>query len=139
VTTPSTFHDMDSATAVSKHMEHACTSDQQITMTTHLSIVFAGLTCWNAKRLTTSSLRTLHPFIDDEGILRVGRRVQQSTLPYHLSHQIILPPRHHFSKLIVSSEHIRLHHAVPQLLMASLREKCWIPRIRDVVKSLIIA
>ena len=35
------------------------------------------------------------------------------------------------------SEHIRLHHAGPQLLMASLREKYWIPRIRDVVKTVI--
>ena len=37
----------------------------------------------------------------------------------------------------MSSEHIRLHHAGPQLLMASLREKYWIPRIRDVVKTVI--
>ena len=86
---------------------------------------------------TTSSLKTLHPFIDDKGILRVGGRLQQSTLPYHVIHQIILPPKHHFTKLLVSSEHIRLHHAGPQLLMASLWEKYWIPRIRDVVRTVI--
>ena len=28
------------------------------------------------------SLKTLHPFIDKEGLLRVGGRLQQSTLPY---------------------------------------------------------
>ena len=32
--------------------------------------------------------------------------------------------------MLVSSEHIRLHHARPQLMMASLREKYWIPRTR---------
>jgi len=48
-----------------------------------------------------------------------------------------LPPKHHFTKLIVSSGHIRLHHAGPQLLMASLREKYRIPRIWDVVKTVI--
>jgi len=84
---------------------------------------------------TTSSLKTLHPFIDDKGTLRVGGSLKQSTLPYHVIHQIILPPRNHFTKLIVSSEHIRLHHAGPQLLMSSLREKYWIPRIRDVVQT----
>jgi hypothetical protein len=84
---------------------------------------------------TKSNLKTLHPFIDDQGILRVGGRLQESDLPYHVIHQVILPPRHHFTKLIVSSEHIRLHHAGPQLLIASLREKYWIPRIRNVVKS----
>jgi hypothetical protein len=35
---------------------------------------------------------------------------------------MILPASQHFTKLVVSSEHIRLHHAEPQLLTASLRE-----------------
>ena len=77
----------------------------------------------------SSSLKTLHPFIDKEGLLRVGGRLQQSTLPYQTMHQMILPSNHHFTKLVVSAEHIRLHHAGPQLLIASLREKYWIPRI----------
>ena len=38
---------------------------------------------------TTSSLKALHPFVDNEGILRVGGRLQQSTLPYDVIHQII--------------------------------------------------
>jgi len=50
---------------------------------------------------------------------------------------MILPSNHHFTKLVVSAEHIQLHHAGPQLLTASLREKYWIPRIRNLVKSVI--
>ena len=46
---------------------------------------------------STSSLKTLHPFIDQEGLLRVGR-LQQSTLPYQAMHQMILPPNHQFTK-----------------------------------------
>jgi len=38
--------------------------------------------------LTTSSLRTLHLFITDEGIRRVGGRLQQSTLPYYIIYQL---------------------------------------------------
>jgi hypothetical protein len=75
------------------------------------------------------------PFIDQEGIIRVGGRLQQSTLPYQAMHQIILPASHHLTKLIVSAEHIRLLHAGPQLLIASLREKYWIPRLRNVVRT----
>jgi len=86
---------------------------------------------------STSSFKTPHPFIDQKGLLRVGRRLQQSTLPYQAMHQMILPPIHHFTKLVVSAEHIRLHHAGPQLLTASLREKHWIPRIRNLVNSII--
>jgi len=85
----------------------------------------------------SSSLKTLHPFIDKEGLLRVGGRLQQSTLPYQTKHQIILPLNHHFTKLGVSAEHIRLHHAGPQLLIASLRERYWIPRIRILVRTVI--
>jgi hypothetical protein len=84
---------------------------------------------------TTSSLKTLRPFVDQEGLLRVGGRLQQSSLPYQAIHQMILPASHHFTKLIVSAEHIRLHHAGPQLLTASLRERYWIPKVRNLVKQ----
>jgi len=82
-----------------------------------------------------SVLKTLHPFIDNEGLIRVGGRLQHSTLPYQTRHQMILPANHHFSRFIVSAEHLRLHHAGPQLLIVSLREKYWIPRIRNLVKK----
>ena len=65
---------------------------------------------------SSSSLKTLQPFIDKEGLLRFGGRLQQSTLHYQIMHQTILPATHHFTKLIVSAEHLRLHHAGPQLL-----------------------
>jgi len=86
---------------------------------------------------STSSIKTLHPFIDQEGLLRVGGRLQQSILPCQAIHQMILPPDHHFTKLVVSAEHIWLHHAGPQLLSATIHEKYWIPRIRNLVRSVI--
>jgi hypothetical protein len=52
----------------------------------------------------TNSLKTLHSFINQEGILRVGERLQQSTLPYQAIHQMILPANHHFTRLIVSGD-----------------------------------
>jgi len=85
----------------------------------------------------SSSLKTLHPFIDKKGLLRVGGRLQQSMLPYQAMHQMILPSNHHLTKLVVSAEHIRLHHAGPQLLIAYLREKYWIPRIKNLVKTVV--
>jgi hypothetical protein len=50
---------------------------------------------------------------------------------------MILPPNLHFTKLVVSAEHTRLHHAGPQLLTASHRERYWIPRIQNLVKTVI--
>ena len=90
------------------------------------------------KVAANSSLKTLYPFIHKEGLLRLGGRLQQTTLPYQRMHQIILPSNHHFTKLVVSSEQISLHHAGPQLLIASLRETFGIPRIRNSVKTVIL-
>ena len=46
---------------------------------------------------STSPIKTLHPFIDQEGLLRVGR-LQQYTLPYQAMHKMILHSNHHFIK-----------------------------------------
>jgi len=43
-------------------------------------------------------------------------------LPHQTIHQMNLPASRHFTKLIVSAEHIRLHYAGPQLLTALLHE-----------------
>jgi len=83
------------------------------------------------------SLKTLHSFIDKEGLLRVRGSLQQSTLPYQTMHHMILFSNHQFTKLVASAEHIRLYHAGPQLLIASLRERFWIPKIRNLVKTVI--
>ena len=85
----------------------------------------------------SSALKTLHPFIDKEGLFREGGRLQVSTIPYQAMYQMILPSNHHFTNLVVSAENIRLHLPGPQMLIASLREKYWIPRIRNLVKTVI--
>jgi hypothetical protein len=52
---------------------------------------------------TTSSLKTLHPFVVHEGLIRVGGRLQQSALPFRTMHPVILHPNHHFTRLVVWS------------------------------------
>jgi len=66
----------------------------------------------------SSSLKTMQNFIVKEGLLRVEGCLQHSTLPSQRINQTILPPNHHFSKLVVSAEHINLHQAGPQHLIA---------------------
>ena len=45
-----------------------------------------------------SSLKTTHPFLDKENLLRFGGRLKQSALPYQTRHLTILPANH-FTKL----------------------------------------
>jgi hypothetical protein len=73
--------------------------------------------------LSKIQLQPLHPFLDKEGYLRVGGRLQHSHLPYDSKRQLILPPAHHITELIIMNEHLRLLHAGPQLLSASLRQQ----------------
>jgi hypothetical protein len=48
---------------------------------------------------SSSSLKTLHTFIDKEGLLRVGGRLQQSTPPHQAMHQMI------YFQIILSTLH----------------------------------
>ena len=85
-----------------------------------------------------SQLQPLHPFLDKESYLRVGGRLQHSHLPYDFKHRLISPPAHHITKLTIMNEHLRLRHAGPQLMSASLRQQYWIPRMKQVIRPVLL-
>ena len=39
-----------------------------------------------------SKLLSLHPFVDKDGLIRVGERLQAAVIDYDQKHQVILPP-----------------------------------------------
>ena len=84
----------------------------------------------------SSPLLTLHPFLDSAGILRVGGRESNSQLCYLSKHPVILDGKHSLTRLVVRSEHLRLLHAGPTLLAASLCRRFHIIRCRTVVRSM---
>nr|XP_049696300.1 uncharacterized protein LOC126054500 [Helicoverpa armigera] len=77
--------------------------------------------CLNHKAALTS----LNPFLDENGIIRVGGRIVSSSYQYDKRHPILLHASHFFTKLIFKQEHLRLLHAGPQHLLASIRERYW--------------
>ncbi|XP_047105115.1 uncharacterized protein LOC124768933 [Schistocerca piceifrons] len=82
-----------------------------------------------------SKLRDLHPFVDAEGILRVGGRLMNADVPYDEHHPIIVPPKHHLTRILIIDEHENLLHAGSQLLLAMLRRRFWIPNGRNKEKG----
>nr|CAI5845761.1 unnamed protein product [Callosobruchus analis] len=68
---------------------------------------------------------SLSPFLDDEGIIRVGGRLKNTHLPFHSKHPILLSSKHVFTKLIFDHKHKQLLHPGPQLLLASVRQFYW--------------
>ena len=69
---------------------------------------------------SSSALFPLHPFTDSQGVFRVSGRKQESKLAYSMMHPVILDGKHQLTKLIIRTEHSRLLHAGPTLLMSSL-------------------
>ena len=85
----------------------------------------------------SNSLNTCHSIIYNDGLFRVGGSLEESAFPYQIMQKMILPANHHFTKFVVSAEHIRVQHFGPLLLTASLRERYWIPSIRNLVRTVI--
>lgn len=84
-----------------------------------------------------SKLLCLNPFMDEEGIIRVGGRLKHSNIPYPQKHQALLPAKHPFTKLIILNEHIKQLHAGTQQTMAAIRTKYWPLSLRNSVKAII--
>jgi hypothetical protein len=66
--------------------------------------------------------------VDEDGLIRVGGRLQAAVLDYDQKHQIILPPppRCQLALLIVQHEHLRFLHGGLQLTHSFLRQRFWI-------------
>jgi len=48
-----------------------------------------------------SSLYRLDPFLDSNGVMRVGGRIRRANIPESLSHPVILPQRSHVTELVI--------------------------------------
>lgn len=83
-----------------------------------------------------SHLRNLCPILDNNGILRVGGRIQNAQVHYDIRHPIILPAKSHLSKLIITDAHQRTMHGGPQAMLNFLRTRYWILRAKDQVKKI---
>ena len=85
----------------------------------------------------SSSIFSLHPMVDPDGLLRIGGRLQNSQLSYSARHPVILDGKHKIAKLIIRSEHLRLLHAGPTLLAASLSSRYHIVGSRKAIRSVV--
>ena len=58
----------------------------------------------------SSSLYKLDPFLDVDGLLRVGGRLRQSSAPFAMKHPVILPKKGHVTTLILYHYHKSVQH-----------------------------
>ncbi|XP_076764826.1 uncharacterized protein LOC143431769 [Xylocopa sonorina] len=72
-----------------------------------------------------SKLNALSPFLDPDGLIRVGGRLQNSNLTYDRKHPIILPQSHHITSLIIEQAHIRNLHSGILSTLRNIRQRYW--------------
>ena len=71
----------------------------------------------------SSDLKSLHPLVDENGILRVGGRLDRAPISYEAKHPAILPKKSDIVPLILSSLHQRLNHAGAEHVLTELRQR----------------
>ena len=64
----------------------------------------------NEKVKRVSNLYRLDPFIDDEGIMRVGGRIRRADMPFNMKHPAIIPKRTGMTTLLIRHYHEKVHH-----------------------------
>ena len=68
-----------------------------------------------------SALYRLDPFLDEQGLLRVGGRMRNSLVEPALVHPIILPKKSHISQLIIQHFHEQIEHQGRGLTLNEIR------------------
>ncbi|KAG7295220.1 hypothetical protein JYU34_022191 [Plutella xylostella] len=84
------------------------------------------LKCITEKKEIKGSLKSLHPFVDENGVLRVGGRLHHANINYSKKFPIILPKYCHITKLIIRQEHLALMHGGLKLTLSSLQQRYYI-------------
>ncbi|XP_043466286.1 uncharacterized protein LOC122501086 [Leptopilina heterotoma] len=131
------------------NMTHLSIEETQLAMKKILSLLQKQFFLREIKSLTndeslhrSSSLTSLNPFLDKDGLLRVGGRLKNSTLSYNERYPIILPKSHHITILIIRFEHEINYHSGSQATLNAVRSNYWpingMSTVKSVIKKCII-
>lgn len=82
-------------------------------------------------------LATLQPFLDEDGFLRVGGRLQNSNLPFDAKHQLLLPQKHRVTELLIKKIHEERLHERQSGVLAAIRQKIWLVNARSTIRKVI--
>lgn len=78
------------------------------------------------KICTKSKILSLNPFIDQNGLLRVGGRIKNAYIQEDMKHPYIISHEGHLTNLLIDQAHMNTFHGGARLTLARLREHYWI-------------
>ncbi len=86
----------------------------------------------------TSCLHKLDPFLDKQGVLRVGGRLKNATTPYEVKHPTIVPKIDHVTILLIRHYHVAHKHQGYGITHNAIRQAgYWVINGRSAVSSVI--
>merc|ERR1711942_320093 len=83
----------------------------------------------------SSALRPHNPFVDGDGILRVGSRIMHADVSYDAKFPAILPPKDDNVRALIRHFHQLEHHAGPKHTLSVIRSRFWINQGLQATKS----
>ncbi len=91
----------------------------------------------NAPIKKRSQIYKLDPMLQD-GILRVGGRLHKAAMPQEAKHPAILSKNSVIANLILQHVHQEVGHCGRTYMLATLRQKYWIPQANSAVRRIIL-
>ncbi|XP_035233025.1 uncharacterized protein LOC118204843 [Stegodyphus dumicola] len=85
----------------------------------------------------SSKVLNLCPFLDHDGILRVGGRLKNNDLSEMRKHPMILPTKHNFTVIVINHLHVLYFHAGAETTLSLIRSKFWIVSARNVIRKIV--
>lgn len=73
----------------------------------------------------TSSIRKLDPYIDQEGLIRVGGRIGNADVPDEVRHPVLLPRKCHVTTLLIRHYHTKVNHMGRTTTHNELRQRAY--------------
>ena len=99
-----------------------------------LAIEYATLSD-NKQLKNNNQLRNLAPFLDQQGIMRVGGRLEHANLTYERKHPIILPSDHVVVRSLINDLHKETLHGGVSLVLNTSRNKFWILNAKRIISQ----
>lgn len=94
--------------------------------------LFKLLSCGSQKRNNYSGLS---PFVDSDGLIRVGGRLKYSSIPYDGKHQLLVPDKHQVTLALIRKLHEEHLHVGQRGLLYIVRERFWPINAKSLIKK----
>ncbi|KRZ65356.1 hypothetical protein T10_2495, partial [Trichinella papuae] len=88
-------------------------------------------------RNPVGKLATFNPYLDENGLIRVGGRLRNSDMDTEKKHPVLLPSTHPVVMLLIRRAHEQSLHSGTEQSLAELRQRFWVLKGRSSVKKIV--